>query len=151
MIFSTLTKLLSFSSLSLLFALDTPASASTPQFLVSWFWNTLNYLGLSKKSARILFVGLDNAGKTTLLHMLRDDKLLLHEPTRHPQAEELVIGNIRFDAYDMGGHQAARRLWAQYLAGADGLIFLVDAVDEARYATLSHIYRDVFVHLLSTK
>jgi len=101
-------------------------------FLVNWFWSTLNYLGLSKKSARIIFIGLDNAGKTTLLHVLRDNKLLVHEPTRHPQAEELVIGNIRFDAHDLGGHEAARRLWSYYLTGADGVIFLVDATAEDR-------------------
>lgn len=102
-------------------------------WIFNWFKSTLESLGLVNKKAKIVFLGLDDAGKTTLLLRLKEDVMKQMDPTQQPYSEELSMGKITFKAWDLGGHEAARKTWRNYVSDVDGIIYLVDSANNRRF------------------
>ena len=96
--------------------------------------SVLGYLGLYNKKANIVFLGLDNAGKSALLHVLKTDRVTQTRPTIHPHSEELKMGNLVLNTYDLGGHETARKIWKDYFPAVNAILFLVDSVDVKRFS-----------------
>ena len=110
-----------------------------------------------KKEMRILMVGLDAAGKTTILYKLKLGEIVTTIPTigsyiisichLHIKArasfltlflptgfnvETVEYKNIQFTVWDVGGQDKIRPLWRHYFQNTQGIIFVVDSNDRDR-------------------
>jgi small GTP-binding protein len=87
---------------------------------------------LGRQQCRILMVGLDAAGKTTILYQLKLGEMTNTAPTLGFNVETVAYKNIEFMVWDMGGQDAIRPLWRHYYENAQALIFVVDSADAER-------------------
>jgi len=87
-----------------------------------------------KKQMRILMVGLDAAGKTTILYKLKLGEVVTTIPTIGFNVETVEYKNISFTVWDVGGQDKIRPLWRHYFTNTQGLIFVVDSNDRERMA-----------------
>ncbi|KAK9670341.1 hypothetical protein RND81_13G195100 [Saponaria officinalis] len=86
----------------------------------------------AKKEMRILMVGLDAAGKTTILYKLKLGEVVTTIPTIGFNVETVEYKNVGFTVWDVGGQDKIRPLWRFYFQNTQGLIFVVDSNDRDR-------------------
>lgn len=101
------------------------------------FLSTLFDRLVGKKEMRILMVGLDGAGKTTVLYKLKLGDTVVTIPTIGFNVEAVEYKNITFTVWDVGGQEVIRPLWRYYFQNSQAVIFVVDSndrdrIDEAR-------------------
>ncbi|XP_009894050.1 PREDICTED: ADP-ribosylation factor 4 [Charadrius vociferus] len=77
-------------------------------------------------------VGLDAAGKTTILYKLKLGEIVTTIPTIGFNVETVEYKNICFTVWDVGGQDKIRPLWRHYFQNTQGLIFVVDSNDRER-------------------
>ncbi|XP_046571769.1 ADP-ribosylation factor 2 [Haliotis rubra] len=87
---------------------------------------------MGSKDMRILMVGLDAAGKTTILYKLKLGEIVTTIPTIGFNVETVEYKNINFTVWDVGGQDKIRPLWRHYYQNTQGLIFVVDSNDRER-------------------
>merc|ERR1711970_543540 len=81
---------------------------------------------------RILMLGLDAAGKTTVLYKLKLGEVVTTIPTVGFNVETVEYKSISFNVWDVGGQDKIRKLWRYYYQNTQGLIFVVDSSDRDR-------------------
>ncbi|KAI8062375.1 ADP-ribosylation factor family-domain-containing protein [Gongronella butleri] len=96
--------------------------------LFSNLWNRL----FSKAEVKIIIVGLDNAGKTTILYKLLMDQVVTTTPTIGSNVEQIEYKNIKFIMWDIGGQESLRTSWKTYYIDTKAVIMVIDSTDVNR-------------------
>ncbi|KAK8800085.1 hypothetical protein WA588_002901 [Blastocystis sp. NMH] len=84
------------------------------------------------KEQRILILGLDNAGKTTILYRLQLNEPISTVPTIGFNVETIKYNNLTFQVWDLGGQTNIRPYWRCYYQNTDAIVFVVDSADTDR-------------------
>jgi len=100
----------------------------------------------SKTKQTVIFVGLDNSGKSTVINYLKPQrkKRLDIAPTLVFQAEEFNYNGVQLSVFDMSGQGRYRNLWEYYYKDTMGIVFVVDSADALRLC----VARDELKNLL---
>lgn len=94
--------------------------------------SVLHKLKRSDNEARILVLGLDNSGKTSILKRLSNETLKEVMPTQGFNVKTLVNDKFKLNMWDIGGQKAIRPYWRNYFDKTDALIYVIDSSDKRR-------------------
>ena len=110
-----------------------------------------------KKNYRILMVGLDNSGKTSILYRLKIGDFINTKITLGFNLEEIKYKGLNLSLWDIGGNNIfyenkVRQLWKHYYQNTDGIIFVIDSNDTERFeqdkeALSLLIFNDEFINI----
>ncbi|XKL67607.1 hypothetical protein PGB90_003098 [Kerria lacca] len=96
----------------------------------------------SKEEHKIVIVGLDNAGKTTILYQFLMNEVVHTSPTIGSNVEEVVWKNFHFIMWDLGGQQSLRAAWSTYYSNTEFVILVIDSTDRERLSvTREELYK----------
>ena len=86
----------------------------------------------SEKELRLLMVGLDNAGKTTIVKRINGEDVSTISPTLGFNIKTMSFLGYRLNIWDVGGQKTLRSYWRNYYEATDGLVWVVDSADGRR-------------------
>ncbi|KAF1824102.1 ARF/SAR superfamily [Dissoconium aciculare CBS 342.82] len=87
---------------------------------------------LKDKEMRILMLGLDNAGKTTIVKRIMNEDVNSVSPTLGFIIKTIDYEGYKLNIWDVGGQKTLRTYWKNYFEKTDTLIWVVDATDRDR-------------------
>ncbi|KAK4526515.1 hypothetical protein GAYE_SCF25G4431 [Galdieria yellowstonensis] len=82
---------------------------------------------------KVCMIGLDNAGKTTILYRLHLGDVVITTPTIGSNVEQVKCRNLLFQVWDLGGQDSLREAWQTYFVNTQAIIFVVDSCDRERF------------------
>ncbi|KAH3763533.1 ADP-ribosylation factor [Pelomyxa schiedti] len=95
----------------------------------------------SRKDLRVVMVGLDGAGKTTIVQRFKGDIKVITKPTLGFTVETVVYKKAKFTIWDLGGQDRYRAMWRDYFTGIHAVIFVVDSEDRGRMDESAHEFK----------
>mmetsp|Transcript_47803 Transcript_47803/g.117118 ORF Transcript_47803/g.117118 Transcript_47803/m.117118 type:complete len:183 (-) Transcript_47803:15-563(-) len=96
------------------------------------FFSSLFSRFFGEQEVRILILGLDGAGKTTILYKLQCGEVVTTIPTIGFNVETVTYNNVKFQVWDLGGQTSIRPYWRCYYTNTDAIIYVVDSADQER-------------------
>ncbi|XP_055252823.1 putative ADP-ribosylation factor-like protein 5C [Moschus berezovskii] len=88
-----------------------------------------------EREHKVIIVGLDNAGKTTILYQFLTNEVVHTCPTIGSNVEEIVLQKTHFLMWDIGGQEALRSTWNTYYSSTEFIILVIDSTDRDRLLT----------------
>ncbi|KAI7883463.1 ARF/SAR superfamily [Lichtheimia hyalospora FSU 10163] len=92
----------------------------------------LKKIRTKEKEIRILMLGLDNAGKTTILKRFNGEPIDTISPTLGFNIKTLEHNGYKLNIWDVGGQKSIRSYWRNYFEQTDALVWVVDSADHLR-------------------
>jgi len=99
-------------------------------FLIS---KILEFFTKNRNNFKIIILGLQEAGKTTILYRLSLGQFVKTSPTIGSNVEELSYNNVKFQAWDLGGQDSIRPLWEVYYVNTDAVIYVIDSQNDENF------------------
>ena len=94
------------------------------------FSKILDFFSRSRNNFKIIILGIQNAGKTTILYRLSIGQLVKTTPTIGSNVEEISYNNVKLQAWDLGGQESTRSIWSVYYVNTDAIIYVIDTHDD---------------------
>ena len=105
------------------------------------FSKILDFFSRSRSNFKIIILGIQNAGKTTILYRLSIGQLVKTTPTIGSNVEEISYNNVKLQAWDLGGQQSTRSVWDVYFVNTDAIIYVIDTHDETYDDSKTQFYK----------
>ena len=90
----------------------------------------IEFFTKSRNNFKIIILGMQNAGKTTILYRLSLGQIVKTTPTIGSNVEELTYNNVKFQAWDLGGQESTRSVWDVYYMNTDAVVYVIDSQDD---------------------